>query len=127
MKTTKEILTENRESVISSIKWVFKIWKSEDVKVKMIDLLDYAELHADVASLASSKRIKTDLKNMICKMAYVQNEPHREAERQSNIALYGTANPKLADIMAAAHDGESFNHLTKSWTKNSFEAGVNRY
>lgn len=124
MKTVKEILTENRDSVISSIKFTFKVWKSEDVKVKMIDFLAYAELNADVESLLVSKRIKTDLKDMICHMAI---NASRKEEEAKNIRLYGIANPKLADIMAAAHEGESFNHLTKSWTKNSFEAGVNRY
>lgn len=77
MTTIKNILSENRESVISSIKWVFKIWKSEDVKNKMIEFLAYAEENANVESLYTSKKVKTDLKNLVCKMAISQkrNEP----------------------------------------------------
>lgn len=77
MTTIKNILSENRESVISSIKWVFKVWKSEDVKTKMIEFLAYAEDNANVESLSTSKKLKTDLKNLVCKMAISQkrNEP----------------------------------------------------
>ena len=55
MKTLKELLTENRESVISSIKYVFGIWKNEDVKVKMIEFFAYATEFANVESLSTSK------------------------------------------------------------------------
>ena len=48
-------------------------------------------------------------------------------KREKNIEIYGTSTPKLSEIMGRAHEGESFNHLTKSWTNNSFEVGVNRY
>lgn len=72
MTTVKEILSANRESIISSIKFVFKIWKSEDVKAKMIEFLAYAETRINVENMAISKRVKTDLKNMVCKMAISQ-------------------------------------------------------
>lgn len=72
MTTIKEILTANRESVISSIKFIFKIWKQEDVKVKMVEFLAYADQFGDVEKLANSKRVKIDLKEMICKMNFSQ-------------------------------------------------------
>lgn len=120
MKTVKEILTENRDSVISSIKFTFRIWKNEDVKVKMIEFFAYATEFANVEILSASKRVKTDLKDLICKMEANQ-------KREKNIEIYGTATPKLSEIIGRAHEDESFNHLTKSWTNNSFEVGVNRY
>lgn len=68
MTTIKEILTENRESVISSLKFIYKIWKAEEVKAKMIEFLAYAEKWGNVENLSSSKRVKTDLKDMIIHM-----------------------------------------------------------
>lgn len=82
MTTVKEILSANRESVISSIKFVFKIWKAEDVKAKMIEFLAYAETRIDVENMAASKRVKTDLKNMVCKMAISQ----KVAEPKKSVA-----------------------------------------
>lgn len=72
MTTIKKILTENRDSVISSIKFIFKIWKQEDVKEKMIEFLAYAEQFGDLEKLSNSNRIKTDLKEMVCKMNFSQ-------------------------------------------------------
>jgi hypothetical protein len=72
MKTMKDILTENRESVISSIKFVFKIWKAEDLKVKMVEFLDFANTNYSVDSLINSDRVKTDLKYMVQKMKISQ-------------------------------------------------------
>lgn len=70
MTTIKEILTENRESIIASIKFIFKVWKKEDVRLKMIEFLAYAEQFGDIEKLSASKRIKTDLKEMVCKMNF---------------------------------------------------------
>jgi len=114
MTTIKDILTENRESVISSIKYMFKIWKAEDVKVKMIEFLAYAEKYGNVESLSISKRVKSDLKSLIQHMSIEQN---REAKKASNLIIYGIENPKLADIMAHAHQDEKFDHLKKEWVK----------
>jgi len=69
---TKEILTENRDSVISSIKYVFQVWKAEDIKLKMIQFLAFAET-CDIDS--GSKKIKSDLKTLIQKMAISQKQP----------------------------------------------------
>jgi len=114
MTTVKEILSNNRESIISSIKWTFKIYKPEDVKAKMIDFLDWAENHeADIFRANEAKNTKTLLKSFIMNMAYVQNRPQREAERKAeeerNIRMYGTANPKLADLMAYGAEKEEDN------------------
>ena len=92
MKNLKEILTENRESVISSIKYVFKVWKAEDVKAKMIEFLAYAEKYASVESLNESKKVKTDLKYLVQKMSIAQG-------KAKNLEIYGTETPKLRDIM----------------------------
>lgn len=120
MNTVKEILSENRESVISSIKWVFKVWKSEDVKAKMIEFLAYAEENANVESLSISKKVKTDLKNLVQKMAISQK---REIEKTENLKRYGTERPKLADIMAKGREiheerGEVWHPIYKAWVKN---------
>jgi hypothetical protein len=72
MTTIKNILTENRDSVISSIKYVFNIWRPEDVKGKMIEFLAYAEKFGDVEKLSTSKRVKSDLKELVCKMNFSQ-------------------------------------------------------
>lgn len=116
MKTVKEILTENRDSVISSIKWIFKVWKSEDVKVKMIEFLAYAEANANVEALNESKKVKTDLKNLVGKMSI-------EQERKRNLEIYGTERPKLADIMGMIADreeekGNVWHPIYKRWVKN---------
>lgn len=113
MKNIKQILTENRESVISSIKFICKVWKSEDVKVKMIAFLAYAEKNANVENLNSSTKVKTDLKVLVAKM-------QAEQTRENNIRIYGTANPKLADVMgkiAEKHEeaGEKWNPVTREW------------
>lgn len=116
MKTIKNILTENRDSVISSIKWIFKVWQSEDVKVKMIDFLAYAEENASIEKLNSSKKVKSDLKLMVQRMAIAQ-------EKERNLKIYGTERPKLADIMGKIADmheekGERWNPIFKDWVKN---------
>jgi len=76
MTTIKEILTENRDSIISSIKFIFKVWKNEDVKVKMIGLVNFInETYTEellVERLLASKKIKTELKVLVQKMAISQ-------------------------------------------------------
>lgn len=128
MATVKEILSDNRESIISSIKWTFKIWKQEDVKVKMIDFLNWAENHeADIFRANEAKNTKTLLKSFIINMVYEQNRPQREAERKAeeerNIRMYGTAKPKLADLMAYSAEkeeekGNVWHPIYKTWVKN---------
>lgn len=114
--TTKEILTANRESVISSIKWIFKIWKQEDVTKKMIEFLSFAEENINADELSKSKRIKSDLKFFVQRMATSQ-------EKAANLKRYGTENPKLADIMALGRElheeaGEVWHPIYKTWVKN---------
>lgn len=128
MATVKEILSNNRESIISSIKWTFKIWKQEDVKVKMVDFLNWAENHeSDIFRANEAKNTKTLLKSFIMNMAYEQNRPQREAERKAeeerNIRMYGTAKPKLADLMAYSAEkeeekGNVWHPIYKTWVKN---------
>lgn len=114
--TMKEILSENIESVISSIKWIFKVWKSEDVKVKMIEFLAFCEENINSEEFSKSKRIKTDLKMMISRMASAQ-------EKAANLKRYGTERPKLADIMAFGAElheqrNDVWNPMLKDWVKN---------
>ena len=122
MKTAKEILTENRESVISSVKWIFKVWKSEDVKSKMIEFLAFCEENMNAEEFSKSKRIKTDLKFLVAKMSSQQ-------EKIANLKRYGTERPKLADIMAFGAElheqaGEVWNPMLKDWVKekNAFSS-----
>jgi hypothetical protein len=85
MKTIKEILTENRESVISSIKYVFNVYTTDDLKVKMIELLDYANKYysdeSTINDLLSSKKIKTELKYMVQKLA-ISQKPEKTDKRK---------------------------------------------
>lgn len=120
MNTAKEILTENRESVISSIKWVFKIWKNEDLKVKMLEFLVFCEDNMNAEEMSKSKRIKTDLKMMVSQMASAQ-------EKAANLKRYGTEKPKLADIIAFGAElqeqaGNVWHPIYKTWVKNE---GIN--
>jgi hypothetical protein len=113
MTNVKQILSENRESVISSIKFVCKVWKSEDVKIKMISFLAYAEQNLNIGEYEATKAKKTYLKNLVCKMEAKQ-------QRENNIRIYGTANPKLADVMAKISEkheeaGETWNPVTREW------------
>lgn len=82
MTTVKEILTANRDSVISSIKWVFQIWKSEDVKIKMVEFLAFAEENASVELLVNSKKVKSDLKVLVQKMAISQKREQPKDNRK---------------------------------------------
>ena len=91
MTTIKEILSDNRESVISSIKFVFKVWKNEDVKVKMIELFDFAkENYSDESSIerfVTSKKVKTELKYMVQKLA-ISQKPKADTRKWYEIAEY---------------------------------------
>lgn len=70
MTTIKSILSENRDSVISSIKYMYKVWKAEDIKVIMINFLSYAEQFGNVEKLSTSKRVKSDLKDLLAHMRF---------------------------------------------------------
>ena len=128
MKTVKDILSENRESIISSIKWTFKIWKTEDIKDKMIDFLNWSENHeSDIRRAVEAKNTKTLLKSFIMNMAYEQNRPQIEAKKtadeEMNLRVFGTRKPKLADLLAygAAKQEEAGNiwhPIYKTWVKN---------
>ena len=132
MKAVKEILSENQKSIISSIKWTFKVYKKEDIKAKMIDFLSWAENNEeDIFRADKAKNTKTLLKSFIMNMAYEQNRPQREAEKKAeeerNIIMYGTAKPKLADLMAYSAEKEEKNGnvwhpIHKAWVKNE---GIN--
>ena len=128
MKTTKEILSENRESIISSIKWTFKVFKKEEIKVKMIEFLNWAENHeSDIQRADAAKNTKTLLKSFIMNMAYEQNRPIREAkekaEKAYNLKTYGTERPKLRDVMGAIanreeENGNVWHPIYKAWVKD---------
>lgn len=108
--TVKEILSENRDSVISSIKYAFQIWKTEDIKVKMIEFLAYAEEKLNIATYNETKAKKTYLKHLVTCMEAKQR-------KENNLCMYGTENPKLADIVNYGHEDEKFDTLKKEWVK----------
>lgn len=115
MSAVKNILTENRDSVISSIKYAFKIWKTEDVKVKMIEFLAYAEENLNIAAYEETKAKKTYLKNLVNAMQMKQQKAY-------NLKRFGTENPKLADIMGSIAEreeeaGNTWNPITSTWEK----------
>jgi hypothetical protein len=76
MTTIKEVLSENRESVISSIKFVFKVYSKRDIKIKMVELLEFANKNyssqSSIDSFLTSKKIKTLLKYMVQKLSISQ-------------------------------------------------------
>ena len=116
MATVKEILSENRESIISSIKWTFKIWKQEDVKVKMVEFLAYAEENLNIAAYEETKAKKTYLKNLVNAMQMKQQKAY-------NLKRFGTETPKLRDIMGAIAEreeeaGNVWHPIYKTWVKN---------
>lgn len=81
--TVKELLSENRDSVISSIKYVYKIWKNEDVKAIMIKFLAYAEKNINADAFNSARNTKTLLKIEVEKMRYnVAPEDRAEWDRK---------------------------------------------
>ncbi len=111
MKTIKDILTENRNSVISSLKFAFKVYDTESLKVEMIQFLAYAEENGDVKYLSESKRVKSDLKEMIERMAYIQKRQQPAVKKM-----------KLEDIMAGIAEieyqkGNKWNPILKEWVK----------
>jgi hypothetical protein len=122
MKTVKEILTENRESVISSIKFVFKVYNQQLIKQKMIEFFNYCnEFPSMVIDADSSKNTKTLLKYMVQKMAARQSQEKKETE---NLKYFGKKNPKLEDIMAARAEqeeakGNVWDPVLKEWVKNN--------
>jgi len=84
MKTTKEILSENRDSIISSIKWTFKVYRQDLIKAKMVEFLNWAEKNeSDIQRAYESKKTKTLLKSFVMNMAYEQNKPQREAAEKN--------------------------------------------
>jgi len=91
MSTIKQILTENRDSVISSIKFSFKVYNQEQVKEKMIEFLEFMEAKANVSELENSTKIKSYLKIWVGRMK-------QEQKKENNIQMYGTTNPSLAEI-----------------------------
>jgi hypothetical protein len=101
MKTVQQILTENRESVISSIKFVFGVWRKEDLKPLMIEFFDFANSNIDIEKISTSKRVKTELKYLVQHMSINKKQAVKDA---SNLSKYGTKNPKLADIMARGNE-----------------------
>ena len=127
MKTVKEILTENRDSIISSMKWSFKIWKKEDIKKEMINYLAWAEKNPEIIYQADSARnTKTLLKNSLALMKRDMNrdiiEARENEKRQKNIEIYGVAKPKLSDVMSKINDyeeekGRKYDPIKKDWIK----------
>jgi hypothetical protein len=90
MKTTKEILTENRDSIISSIKFMFKVYSNEQIKDKMIQFMNFCQVNEDkVLKAYNAKNTKTQLKNLLCRMNYEMNREsiNDEYDRLSKISV----------------------------------------
>lgn len=84
--TAKELLSANRDSVISSIKYVFRVWKQEDVKQKMVEFLAYVEQNVNVDEMASAKNTKTLLKYQVQKMCKAQKPVSSDNRKWYEIA-----------------------------------------
>lgn len=121
-KEVVSLLHSNRDSVISSIKYLYKVWKQEDLTPIMKDLVEYMSNLPDetIEKLKSSKRVKTDLKAVII---WMKTDKDRKEQEESDLKIYGTKKPKLADIMARdaeLHEeaGEVWHPIYKRWVKD---------
>ena len=117
MKTVKEILSENKSSVISSLKFVFKVYSAEAIKEKAIEFFAYASENAEVEKLNSSTRIKTELKNMVQKMSIAQKTEKKYAY---NLKHFGTKTPGANQILSSLEElnGDAFrkyDHIRKEY------------
>ncbi|GEM_PF-6028608 len=133
---TKEFLGENRESIISAIKWFYKIYDKGSIKNKMSEFLIYAQKNIDVEKFRNAKNTKTLLRNEVEKMRFTftpeqiaaskkKREEKLAIEEERNLRMYGTKKPKLADLMAysAAKEeakGNVWNPLLKAWVKRRY-------
>ena len=73
--TPKEILHENRDSAISSIKYIYKIWRMEDIIVVMKRLLVFAENRPEyMTKIETSRSKKSDIKVLVKKMYVSEND-----------------------------------------------------
>ena len=114
MKTVKDILSENRDSIISSIKYTFKVYDKEGVKNKMIEFFAWAqENESKILDSDNATNTKTRLKNQIVLMA-------RKATKANNLRMYGTERPKLADLMGYSAEkqeeaGNVWNPVQREW------------
>lgn len=95
MTTVKEILAANRDSVISSIKFSFKVYDYESVKVKMVEFIAFCEQFMNVEKFENSKRVKTDLSDLVKKMKISQKELTTDNRKWYEIADSAAANKGL--------------------------------
>lgn len=92
------ILKENRDSVISQIKWCFEYeLKSGKKTLKdiMTSLVEYASTRDSY--FENTKRMKTNLRSMVKHMAA---DIHVREREEINIMIYGKKNPSLAEMAA---------------------------
>lgn len=113
MGNIKEILSENRDSVISSLKYIFRCYKHTSLQVRMKQFLAFCEDNMDVAYYEASTAKKTYLKNLVCRMKH-------EQEKAYNLQHFGTETPKLADIMGGINrqyerEGKHWDPMAKDW------------
>ena len=118
------ILKENRDSVISQIKWSY----SEELKSGEKTLKGVMEDAVEKAVkepqwTANDKRMKTNLRDMVKKMhgQYVRPkmEAARKAKEEYNLKTYGTKHPKLADIIAHYEEVTGVDTFAE-WHKHKF-------
>ena len=94
----------------------------------MIDFLSWAEKNkAEIIKANQAKNTKTILRSFVRSMAYEQTLSKREAERKAeeerNMRMYGTAKPKLADLLAYSAEkerekGNVWHPIYKIWVKD---------
>lgn len=107
MTTIKEILSENRVSVINNIKWFFKTKNQSEIIDLMKMFLSYCEKNTTFEKLSSSKRIKTDLKNLVFFMfTKDQSETRRINDSNSMVEKWNklTEEEKSFKINQHSHD-----------------------
>ena len=110
MKTVKEVLSENRDSIISEIKWTFKVYRAGDIKVKMLEFLSYAEsIEEDIIAATNVKNTKTLLRGFVRNMAYVQAASLPREKKEPISEIMG----KLAEMEKA--NGKAWNPVTREW------------
>lgn len=122
------ILTENRDSLISSIKFMFKEYKQHDVEKRLIQFSEWAKEHENLIIEADkAKNTKTRLKNYLARMGKNEfrekNKIAKAEQEATNMRLFGKKNPKLRDVMGAIANreeekGNIWNPITKDWEKD---------
>lgn len=92
--TIKEILTTNRDSIISEIRYQYR---HESLKDVMVRFLAYAQKHSSEERMNKETSIKSYLRYMVREMKGVEMA---NVINESMVRNFGTKHPKQSEIIA---------------------------